>query len=151
MQEVAIPMLNPYQISKTVRLLIKQAERGPLSSRPTMLEPPMPEKEVPVVIESTGSEAAPVSESTVASTSEPITVKKASEYDVLMTPRPSSTTSTISTQEPTGKCPRCSSPIMDNYHFCPICSKQLKEKYCPGCKREIRPDFQFCPYCGLKL
>lgn len=33
-QNVAIPMINPYQISQSVKALIKMAERGPLQATP---------------------------------------------------------------------------------------------------------------------
>ncbi len=33
-QNVAIPMINPYQISQSVKALIRQAERGPLQAAP---------------------------------------------------------------------------------------------------------------------
>ncbi|MHA1309611.1 MAG: zinc ribbon domain-containing protein [Candidatus Helarchaeota archaeon] len=143
MQEVAIPMINPYQISKTVKLLIKQGERGPLAERPTLMEPPMPEKQGV----SSANAPAPSSSSNITTTP----VQTASEYDVLMQPRTSTTISTTSTGQEAGTCPRCKSPIEESFYYCPICAKQLKQKYCPGCNREIRPDYQLCPYCGLKL
>ncbi|MHA1271068.1 MAG: zinc ribbon domain-containing protein [Candidatus Helarchaeota archaeon] len=140
MQKVAIPMINPYQISKTVKLLIKQGERGSLASRPTALEPPMPES---------GSTIQASSTSTIPTSNvETPSVKVASEYDALMSPRP--TTTSVSSQG-TDTCPRCKNSVEEAFFFCPICSKQLKQKFCPGCNREIRPDFQLCPYCGLKL
>ena len=33
MRETAIPMLNPYKISQNIKMLIKQAERGPLQAK----------------------------------------------------------------------------------------------------------------------
>jgi len=39
MRETAIPMLNPYKISQNIKMLIKQAERGPLTAKPL---PPSP-------------------------------------------------------------------------------------------------------------
>jgi len=144
MQELAIPMINPYQISKTVKLLIKQGERGPLSERPTLMEPPMPGQEAGAAAPSPAPATAPTQTSTSMPTQRP-----ASEYDVLMTPRPA-TTPTGTGQE-TGVCPRCKRAVDESFYFCPICAKQLKQKYCPGCNREIRPDYELCPYCGLKL
>ncbi|MBD3227661.1 MAG: hypothetical protein GF329_05690 [Candidatus Lokiarchaeota archaeon] len=141
MQELAIPMINPYQISKTVKMLIKQADRGPLASRPVSLEPPTP---------SAAPEPTPEAPaSTTPAETEP--VQKASEYDALMSPKPTSEPTTTMESESTGACPRCSTPVQNNFYFCPICSKQLKEKLCKGCGREIRPDYELCPYCGIRL
>lgn len=38
-QNVAIPMINPYQISQSVKALIKQAERGPAQAAPAAAAP----------------------------------------------------------------------------------------------------------------
>ncbi|NHI92491.1 MAG: hypothetical protein EAX96_08300 [Candidatus Lokiarchaeota archaeon] len=40
MRETAIPMLNPYKISQNIKMLIKQAERGPLTEKPLPPSPP---------------------------------------------------------------------------------------------------------------
>jgi RNA polymerase subunit RPABC4/transcription elongation factor Spt4 len=37
-QSLAIPMINPYQISQSVKALIKQAERGPISAAASSAE-----------------------------------------------------------------------------------------------------------------
>ena len=58
MRETAIPMLNPYKISQNIKMLIKQAERGPLTAKPL---PPSPATSTPTP---------------------PAPAKRASEYDV---------------------------------------------------------------------
>lgn len=143
MQELAIPMINPYQISKTVKILIKQGERGPLAARTMAPSPPMPGTEGEAPAKPT---APPPAESTPK-------VSPTSEYDSLIEPRskPAPPPTTSKTSRAVGDCPRCKSPIEDHFYFCPICSKQLKEKHCPGCNKEIRPDYELCPYCGIKL
>ncbi|MHA1894803.1 MAG: hypothetical protein ACTSX4_09895 [Candidatus Helarchaeota archaeon] len=66
MRETAIPMLNPYKISQTVKMLIKQAERGPL----TAVAPPTP-----------AAVSAPAPMGGAAS------VTRASEYDIPQRPQ----------------------------------------------------------------
>ena len=151
MQEVAIPMINPYQISKTVKILMKQGERGSLATRPTMLEPPLPIGKSNATSRVTSPTTDTIIPTSTSSESPNVEVKAASEYNVLMSPRTSSLAASDSSGNSGEICPRCKNSIADNFYFCPICSKQLQEKRCPGCNKEIRPDYQLCPYCGIKL
>ncbi len=130
MRETAIPMLNPYKISQNIKMLIKQAERGPLQEK----LPPSPPPTATV---------APLSSRT-------------SEYDVVPRPKPASIPSVSSVSVPTASggdkgCPRCKSEIQSNWILCAFCGQQLKQYNCPGCSKEIRYDFELCPFCGIKI
>ena len=129
MRETAIPMLNPYKISQNIKMLIKQAERGPLQAK-------LPPSPAPTV-------AAPTSSRT-------------SEYDIVPRSKPVSIPEITSITAPKASggdkgCPRCNSEIQSNWILCAFCGKHLKQYNCPGCSKEIRYDFSLCPFCGIKI
>jgi len=128
MRETAIPMLNPYKISQSVKMLIGQAERGPLQAK----LPPSPPPQAAA------------------------SASRTSEYDVPKRTSTATVPEVTSISAPTAMggdkgCPRCNSATQPNWLLCAFCGQQLKQYNCPGCSKEIRYDFSLCPFCGIKI
>ena len=131
MRATAIPMLNPYKISQSVKMLITQAERGPLQMKP----------------KTTAPVAAPAGVGRV----------RASEYDI--PPPINASTSTVSTDTtqivtPAASgsgCPQCQTEIASNWYLCAYCGHKLRPLNCPGCSKEVNYAFKLCPFCGINL
>jgi len=57
---------------------------------------------------------------------------------------------------PTTICPSCGKKISEEYHQCPWCGTELKEKiyltkFCPSCHKKITDEYYQCPWCGARL
>lgn len=48
------------------------------------------------------------------------------------------------------ECPRCGTPVMEQYVVCPQCGAKLRPA-CPSCDRPIEPDWRVCPRCAAPL
>lgn len=48
------------------------------------------------------------------------------------------------------ECPRCGTPVMEQYVVCPQCGAKLRPA-CPNCDRPIEPDWRVCPRCAAPL
>ncbi|MHA1715290.1 MAG: zinc ribbon domain-containing protein [Promethearchaeota archaeon] len=136
LRATAIPMLNPYKISQNVKMLITQAERGPLQEKPPA--PPPATAAAPSTGAGSGSLTAGI--------------PRASEYDI---PPPGAVPSQAVAPQPaavTGSnCPLCNSPIQPNWNLCAFCGQELKQLNCPACGKKINFSFKLCPYCGITL
>jgi len=47
-------------------------------------------------------------------------------------------------------CPRCHSPLQEDFVFCPHCGAEVLAA-CPNCHRAVRADWTHCAYCGADL
>jgi RNA polymerase subunit RPABC4/transcription elongation factor Spt4 len=47
-------------------------------------------------------------------------------------------------------CPKCGSPVEEDFVLCPRCGTQLKRS-CPSCHKAVDVDWIACPYCGTDL
>lgn len=48
------------------------------------------------------------------------------------------------------ECPRCGTPVMEQYVVCPQCGAKLRPA-CPNCSGPIEPDWKVCPRCAAPL
>lgn len=48
------------------------------------------------------------------------------------------------------ECPRCGTPVMEQYVVCPQCGAKLRPA-CPNCSGPIEPDWRVCPRCAAPL
>jgi hypothetical protein len=50
----------------------------------------------------------------------------------------------------TSICPACSTPVQNEFHFCPQCAFQISAS-CGSCFRSVRVTDLYCVYCGHEL
>lgn len=50
----------------------------------------------------------------------------------------------------TKPCPQCSTPVQENFVFCPLCGAELLIA-CPECHRAVESSWTHCAYCGTEL
>ncbi len=48
------------------------------------------------------------------------------------------------------KCPKCSSPVKEEFTVCPNCGAKLRPS-CPNCGAAVDDSWKLCPYCGTHL
>ena len=148
LRATAIPMLNPYKISQNVKMLITQADRGPLQIKP--VAPAAAPAVAPAPAAGSAIESLPAGSLTAG-------ISRTSEYDVpsrigTAPTFPSQTIAPAAPAETSGSnCSQCNSPIQANWNLCAFCGFVLKKMHCPGCSKEINFSFKLCPFCGIKL
>ncbi len=119
-QNLAIPMINPYQISQSVKALIRQAERGPVQmapAQPAGAEASTGFSAAPAAPASSGAPMAPPSTSAAPGDACP-RCRRPIQPNFYFCPY-------CSKELRSYNCPGCQKPIRLDYVMCPYCGIKI--------------------------